>query len=340
MNMRRTAPALATALWLAATAASAQDAHEHAHAHAGTHADHSGHTPQAGAEETCDDAHPGASTSRPDGRCAQRERSGGAAGHPETDHPERRPQAGVEGPRTDALPSSGHVAPSPPTDVMHAMSAAEMIDVMGMDDRASWSLVAFDRFERVEGGALAWSARASYGGDIDRFAVRTEGERVDGRVEHADVELLWSRAIAPFWDSQIGLRRDFGEGPERSWAAFGVQGLAPYWFEVGATAYVGEQGRTALRAEMEYELLLTQRLVLQPRLEINAYGKRDPAAHLGAGLSDAEFGLRLRYEIRREFAPYIGVERRQRFGATADYARAEGQSSGDTQWVVGVRFWF
>jgi copper resistance protein B len=237
-------------------------------------------------------------------------------------------------------PSSGHVAPPPPNLVMHGMSAAEMIDVMGMDDRAWWGTAVFDRFERVEGGAFAWSARASYGGDADRVALRSEGARADGRVEHADVELLWSHAVAPFWDTQLGVRRDFGAGPDRHWAAFGVQGLAPYWFEVGATVYVGEQGRTALRAEVEYELLLTQRLVLQPRLELNAYGKRDPVARTGAGLADAEVGLRLRYEIRREFAPYIGIERRRRFGATADYAHADGHEGSDTQWVVGARFWF
>ena len=258
--------------------------------------------------------------------------------HPEIDHSPHDHAADARG--EASRPSSGHVAPPPPGLAMHAMSAAEMIDVMGMDDRAWWASVAFDRFERVEGGAFSWSARASHGGDEDRIALRSEGERADGRVEHADVELLWSHAVAPFWDTQLGVRRDVGRGPDRRWAAFGVQGLAPYWFEVGATAYVGQQGRSALRAEIEYEWLLTQRLVLQPRLEINAYGKRDPATRTGAGLADAEVGLRLRYEMRREFAPYIGVERRQRFGATADYARADGHGGSETQWVAGVRFWF
>jgi copper resistance protein B len=336
MNMRRLAFPVTAALCLAATAASAQDAHETHEAHVRTSPGNAStvrpeRRPQAEVEGPCADAHSGASTPRPDGRCALRERLGDA---PEHSHHEPTVRD------ADALPPSGHIAPAPPTDVMHAMSAADMVDVMGMDDRAPWGIVAFDRFEHVGGDAFAWSARASYGGDIDRLALRSEGERADGRLEHADLELLWSHAIAPFWDSQLGLRHDFGEGPDRTWAAFGVQGLAPYWFEVGATAYVGEQGRTALRAEVEYELLLTQRLVLQPRLELNAYGRRDPAARIGAGLADAEAGLRLRYEIRREFAPYIGVERHQRFGATADYARADGHDSGDTQWVVGVRFWF
>lgn len=238
---------------------------------------------------------------------------------------------------------SGHVAPPPPRHPMDAMSAAEMIDVMGMDDRAGYGLVAFDRFEAAHadaGTALAWSARIAYGGDADRAWLRSEGERMHGRTEHADVELLWGHAIAPYWDAQVGVRHDFGSGPDRNWAAFGVQGLAPYWFEVSATAYVGEQGRTALRGEVEYEGLLTQRLVLQPRVEINAYGKSDRAAGVGVGLSDAAFGLRLRYEIRREFAPYVGIERRWRFGGTADDVRADGEAAAETQWVAGVRFWF
>ena len=244
---------------------------------------------------------------------------------------------------TDERPPSGHVAPPPPQHAMGTMSVAEMVDVMGMDDRAGYGLVAFDRFEAAHtdaGSALAWSARLAYGGDGDRAWLRSEGERLHGRTEHADVELLWGHAIAPYWDTQVGVRHDFGRGPERNWAAFGVQGLAPYWLEVSATAYVGEQGRTALRGEVEYEGLLTQRLVLQPRVELNAYGRSDPAAGIGAGLSDAAFGLRLRYEVRREFAPYVGIERRWRFGGTADAARADGDAAAETQWVAGVRFWF
>lgn len=253
------------------------------------------------------------------------------------------PDAAPSAADTDERPPAGHVAPPPPQRAMGAMSAAEMVDVMGMDDRADYGLVAFDRFEAAHtdvGTALAWSARLAYGGDADRAWLRSEGERLHGRTEHADVELLWGHAIASYWDTQLGVRRDFGRGPGRSWAAFGVQGLAPYWFELSATAYVGEQGRIALRGEVEYDALLTQRLVLQPRVEVNAYGKDDRAAGIGAGLSDAAFGLRLRYEIRREFAPYVGIERRWRFGHTADAAREEGEAVAETQWVAGVRFWF
>lgn len=119
-----------------------------------------------------------------------------------------------------------------------------------------------------------------------------------------------------------------------------MQGLAPYWFEVEATAYVGENGRSAVRAEASYDLLFTQRLILQPNVEINLYGKNDPAREIGSGLSDVDFGLRLRYEIRRQFAPYVGVSWQRKFGKTADFARADGKATRDTRFVVGVRIWF
>jgi copper resistance protein B len=152
--------------------------------------------------------------------------------------------------------------------------------------------------------------------------------------------LLWGHAVAAYWDTQLGVRYDSGVGTDRKWLAFGVQGLAPYWFEVEATAYAGEQGRTAFRLEAEYELLLTQKLILQPRIEANFYGKRDVARELGSGLSDLAAGVRLRYEIRREFAPYIGIERADKFGATADFARAAGHDTQETRIVAGLCFWF
>jgi copper resistance protein B len=146
--------------------------------------------------------------------------------------------------------------------------------------------------------------------------------------------------VAAYWDVQLGVRQDGGTGPNRSWLAVGVQGLAPYWFEIDAAAYVSDEGRSALRLEAEYELLLTQRLVLQPRLEVNFYGKQDAERGLGSGLSDLTAGLRLRYEIRRELAPYVGIEWAGKFGATADYAEAEGEDRHETRVVAGVRFWY
>jgi copper resistance protein B len=165
----------------------------------------------------------------------------------------------------------------------------------------------------------------------------THGRHVNG---HARVELLWNHAVAPFWDIQLGLRQDLGEGPPRQWAAFGIQGLALYGFELEATAYAGPSGRTAARLHVEYELLFTQRLVLQPVFEVNLHGRNDVAARTGRGLSDTRLGLRLRYEIRREFAPYVGVVWTHRYGASADYARRDDEPAADRQIVAGVRFWF
>jgi copper resistance protein B len=210
-------------------------------------------------------------------------------------------------------------------------------------DEHSFGTLLVDRLERVDtrdATSTAFDAQAWFGRDYDRLVVKAEGDYANGRLEEARTELLWGHAIASYWDAQLGLRYDTGEGPDRSWLAFGIQGLAPYWFELDATAYVGNEGRSALRVEAEYELPITQRLVLQPRGEINVYGKKDEANGMGSGLTDATFGLRLRYEVSRQFAPYIGVEWNNKFGQTADLARAEGASTRETRWVAGLRFWF
>ena len=210
-------------------------------------------------------------------------------------------------------------------------------------DEHSFGSLLVDRLERVdtrEGNATAYEAQAWFGRNYDRLVVKAEGDYGKGKLQEARTELLWGHAIATFWDTQLGVRYDSGVGPDRGWLAFGVQGLAPYWFEVDAAAYVGDKGRTAFRLGAEYELLLTQKLVLQPRLEINAYGKSDEALGIGSGLSDGVAGLRLRYEFTRQFAPYVGVERAGKFGKTADLARAAGEKTDETRWVAGVRFWF
>jgi copper resistance protein B len=242
----------------------------------------------------------------------------------------------------EQAPSADHVAPLPPEHPMEPMSGREMIDAMQMDDAASIATLRFDRLERAvgdDGAAAAWKFSASVGSDFDKLLVRSEGERSHGEFERADAEALWSHAVASYWDTQLGGRRDFGHGADRSWAAVGVQGLAAYWFEVGATAYVGDAGRTALRLEVDYDLALTQRLILQPRIELNAYGQDDREAHIGSGISDGELGLRLRYEFWRELAPYVGVERSWLFGESADFARGEGRITADMKWVVGLRVW-
>ena len=241
----------------------------------------------------------------------------------------------------DASPS-GHVPPAPPSTPMPRMSPDEMIEAMAMDDGATFARLRLDRFERTFGADVpltAWDFDAWIGRDFDKLRIRSEGKHARGGTEEADVEALWSHAVATFWDSELGVRRDVGRDG-RTWLAVGLQGLAPYWFEIGATAYVADGARTALRVEADYDIALTQRLILQPRAELNAYGRSDRRAGVGAGLSGAELGLRLRYQIRREFAPYVGLEWSRRFGRSADFAREERFDANDMRWVVGVRAWY
>ncbi len=210
-------------------------------------------------------------------------------------------------------------------------------------DEHNFGSILFDRLEHVRGrdaNSTAYDAQAWYGRDYDKLVIKAEGEQSRGKLQDARTELLWGHSVAPYWDTQLGLRHDGGVGPARNWLAFGVQGLAPYWFEVGATAYLGGNGRTALRLEAEYEALLTQKLILQPRAEFSLFGKDDVAREIGSGLASGVIGLRLRYEFTRQFAPYIGVERSGTFGRTADLARAGGERTAETRWVAGLRFWF
>lgn len=223
-----------------------------------------------------------------------------------------------------------------PSSAMHGMAMKDM------DDSAPVGMLLLDQLESFAGQGghgQSWEAEGWYGNDSDKLWFRSEGEREGGRPRDGDAELFWSHAVAPFWDTQLGLRRDIGEGPGRNWAAFGVQGLAPYWFEMEATAYGGEGGRTAARVRAEYELLFTQRLILQPEIEVNAYGKDDVQRQLRSGVSSIEGGLRLRYEIRRSIAPYVGVSWEHLAGGTADLARDDGRRVTDRRWVAGIRIW-
>lgn len=212
-------------------------------------------------------------------------------------------------------------------------------------DEHNFGSLLVDRLEHVRPrdngeSKTAYGIQAWFGRDYDRIVIKAEGEHARGQLQEARTELLWSHAIASYWDAQLGLRQESGVGPDRGWLALGVQGLAPYWFGVDATAYLGRNGRTALRLGTEYELLLTQRLILQPRAEFNLYGNGDLDRGIGSGLSDGVFGLRLRYEVSRQFAPYVGVESITKYGQTADLARNAGEPAGGTSWVTGLRFWF
>lgn len=229
-----------------------------------------------------------------------------------------------------------------PTDADRA-AAFPAVGAHAMHGDAVLGYLLLDRLEFFDAdghGAAAWEASAWIGNDLDRLWLRSEGERVAGDTEVGDLEVLYGRSIARWWDVVAGLRHDFGEGPTRDFAAFGVIGMTPYKFEVEATAYLGERGQTALRMEAEYDTLLTNRLVLQWQLEAELHGQDDAPLGIGSGLGTVEAGLRLRFEITRRFAPYIGVVRERAFGGTADFRREASEPVDDTRWVAGLRFWF
>lgn len=251
---------------------------------------------------------------------------------------------GTDQPAGDAPP------PPPPTD----LAAARFHDPVAM--------AAADRAMRREHGGMRfdqiifnlaevqvrrgrdgyhWDGEGWFGGDIDRLVVKTEGEGGFGRrVDAAEVQALYARAIDPYWNVQAGIRQDLGAGARRTYATIGLEGLAPYWFDVEGAVFVSDRGDVLARGEAWYDQRLTQRMILQPRVELNLAAQDVPASRIGAGLSTAELGLRLRYEIRREFAPYVGVSWERRYGDTARYARARGETTGGVALALGVRTWF
>jgi copper resistance protein B len=255
---------------------------------------------------------------------------------------------GHSGPAPATPPEPAAQTPSPPTQARTG-PARPPENTSGpvsepVKDNTIFHQVLINQLEHTRarrgGTGLAWDVHAWAGTDNHRLWFKSEGERTGGTTEDGRYELLWSRPVSAFWDLQAGLRRDFSEGPRRSWLAFGLQGIAPYWFDIEATAYVGPAGRTAMRIQGEYQWLLTQRTFLVPEVEVNLHGRSDPARGIGSGLSDVTLGVRLRHEIRREFAPYIGVSWTGRFGRTAELARAAAEPVREWQWVAGVRVWF
>ena len=233
-----------------------------------------------------------------------------------------------------------HVPPPPPATAPEVLSHEAMAETMGMDDAARYGLMRFDQTEYREGDTFAWDMDAWYGGDYQRLWLKSEGERESDGEWEGRLEGLWSRVIGRWWSTQVGVRHDFGDGASRTWFAAGVEGLAPYFFDLEATGYVSDEGRFAARLAASYDLLLTQRLVLQPDMELTAYSKAEPSLLRGSGVSALELGLRLRYEFRRELAPYAGLEWVRSFGETSELLRANGDPTSDLRWVAGIRFWF
>ncbi|MEO8064584.1 MAG: copper resistance protein B [Pseudomonadota bacterium] len=235
-----------------------------------------------------------------------------------------------------------HVPPDAPQTRVHSMPYDEMAEMMGMDDRRRFGKVMLDELEWRNGddSAIEWNAAAWYGGDFNKLRLETEGERVAGETRDSRTELLWDRIITPWWSLRAGLRHDAGRGPARDWAALGFAGLAPGLVDVSAALYLGDGGRGAFRLTTHYDLLLSQRLILQPEVELNAYTRDDAGRLIGSGLSDLALGLRLRYELRREFAPYFGVIWAAHFGDSADLRHAAGESDRETTLIAGLRAWF
>ena len=265
-------------------------------------------------------------------------------------------------PEASADPHAGHAMPAaddaipkgvaPPVPADHAAEAFYDPAVMARARAAmiqesggmTFSQLMVDRLEyRANKGAngYVWEGEGWIGGDINRFALKTEGEgEVGGPLESAEVPALYSRAIDPWWNVVAGVRHDIRPEPQRSYATIGIEGLAPYWFEVEGQAFVSTKGDVHLRMEGSYDQRITQRLILQPAAEVNIAAQDVPELGIGSGISNIELGLRLRYEFAREFAPYVGVHWERKLGDTARYARADGEGASTASLVMGIRFWF
>jgi copper resistance protein B len=242
------------------------------------------------------------------------------------------PAAAGSGPPRAADAIWGAEAMQPSRDAL-AREHGAMTRVWFMTDRAEL---------RVTGEPLGylWDVQGWWGGDTDKLWVKSEGEGTFGEpIDEAELQALWSHAVAPFFDLQLGLRQDFAPGTP-TYAVLGIQGLAPYRFELDAALFLSTDGNLTARIEAELDQRLTQRLIVQPRVEFNLAAQDIPEQGIGAGMDSISLGVRLRYEIVREFAPYIGVEQDWAIGTSADYARARGESPSVTAFVIGIRSWF
>lgn len=278
------------------------------------------------------------------------------AGQSQTDPPADPPADPHAGHDMAAMPDAGAGAignaPVPATPSDHAADAifdpadmARSRETLRREHGAfTGSMILFDlaEYQAREGGdGYRWEAEAWFGGDIDRLLVKTEGDGTFGEpLESAELQLLYSRAVAPYWNAHAGIRQDFRPEPARTYAVVGIEGVAPYWFHLSGQVFLSDKGDVRARAEGSYDQRLTHRLLLTPRAEFSLSAQDMPSIGVGSGLSDVELGLRLRYEIRKEFAPYVGVELARKVGDTARYARLAGEDVDVTSFVAGIRFWF
>lgn len=236
------------------------------------------------------------------------------------------------------LVSSAHAQQPPPVDQAQPHTMPKMLD------QSIFAHLLFDqlegRFGFSQGNTFRWEAQGWLGTDENRIWLLSEGRYSDNQLDDGIQQLFFGRAITTYFDALVGVRYDLDSLPGRGWGAIGIQGLAPQFFKVSAIGYVSGEGHFAARLEASYDLLITQRLILQPQIELNFYTKDDPARRIGAGLSELDAGLRLRYEFTRQFAPYVGITYLGQYGATADYVRAAGGATQQVRLTVGLRTWF
>jgi len=310
-----------------------QESHEHEHhGHAGhetvpasvpSHDSHAQHSGQASATVQNEHAGHAAASAAPNTTSA-------------ANAPTELPPFSVGELRDPDAYSAGFVRGSGPYAQGHYHLGDEHPYAMLLLDRLDWG-----KAKGAQQGALQYQVQWSWGSSYNRLLLQSEGHAQQGKLQESQNEVLWSRAATPFWNTQLGLRLDQNlQGKNRQWLAFGVEGLAPYWVEVHAKAYLGAGGRSAVQLGADYDLALSQKWYLQPSVEAHFYGQSDAANQLGSGLSSAKASLRLRYEAQRQVAPYIGVERQLSLGQTGDLVRSAGQKTGQTRWFAGLRLWF
>jgi len=288
---------------------------------------HAGHVPPSPATESADPPPPEHAT------------------HAETKSADQMP---AETPSMGDMQMGSMQGGRAPPDARDPHAYAEGYEYTGMagmetSDQISFGWLSADELEYLsgnEGDGYAWNLQANYGDDRNKLWVRTQGLKVPGELDPTTSgEILWWRPHSAFWGTQLGLRQDFGDGAH-TYLAAGIEGVAPYWFIVEATGYVGDDGRLAARVKVSYDVRFTNRLILTPNVEANAYSKSEDERGLGAGLGNIEAGLRLRYEMRRKFAPYAGYVWERSFSGTADRRRAAGDPVNEHRFVAGFRMWF
>ena len=313
---------------------------------AGQSMDHSSHGPAPAPAPSAPDAmeHKARVEATPD--CPPEH---AAMGHCTPKAPKQVMQAPGGASSTDLSPGSAP-APAPPHDwyadriwskeAMEPSRHAMMVENGGQKiGFISLNLAEYQARKGRDG--FRWEGEAWYGGDEHRLVLKSSGEGVlGGDLHSAELQALYSRPIGPYFDWQAGVRHDFEPGPPRTYATLGFEGVAPYWFELEGAAFLSEKGDLSARLEGSYDLRLTQKLILEPRAELSLAAQKVRELGVGSGVTDAEVGLRLRYEFRREFGPYIGVMHERKFGETADLAREAGEDRDSTTFVVGVRAWF